>query len=277
MTETLGFRQPEHTARHEPEQLDDDMNKLTRGYLRGRADRIAKMVGEPGSKHEAYKQAHQKFVEQEEDPQLQKFAKLLLLAPMVSRLHGRLGEIRTEEKQARRHNQHLSRKAETERRQVLRTNCAYNQLWGDFLAQNQDEIPPQQAADWLERASGSDSGWARRIVSGVTVEIAASKVVRTAAQQLEEESPHLRFDVRPGDVEEDLRGGDLVLTDSAGQEQYIDVKTGKHRPTLPVSRHERNNNLQLSINPAHLKPGTYEVDERYTPGYIEELTTALTK
>ena len=272
MTETLGFRTPEHTSRHQPDVLEDDLDRLTLDYMKGRADRIAATVAEPGSKHEAYKRAHERFVEREADPQLQRFGKLLLLAPLVVRSERRLGDIR----QHMTRGQRLDRTTADERRQLVRTSCAYNQMWRAFLEEHQEEVPPSQAAVWLERAGGNNAGWAKRMVNGMATEIAAAKML--GRMEGTETDKRLELsNIRYGDLEQDLKGQDILFDLPDGQTGAVDVKTGQHRPSEHVSRDSRTRNILLSIDPAHIKLDSYEVDEQYASLYTVPLADALTK
>lgn len=163
------------------------------------------------------------YVDGQESTHQSRFNELLIDTPQVAALSGKLTYIRHELQTpglgiAERH------RAIKHERELIYRMCEYNHQLRDVVESGRVQFNGPQLAAWIEKAGGPRNGWAFAQVKGAASEIAALE----AAQNLE----GLEW-ARYGEVEEDLRGADIVLK-RGGHLVEVDVKSG-HAP-LEVER-----------------------------------------
>lgn len=223
------------------------------------ADYISMTIASKNDHHEGMQKAHAEYVENEEDPQLKKFGKLLLLAPRAAHDQKILNELKARAGQ-------LSPDEIKHKNRLRRQECVYNQFLEDMVIANEEAMPPKELENWLSRASGNDPVFAKSHVDGITGEIAGFKLLKKV--------PELRG-LRHGNVDEDLIGNDFMFDETRRGIDAVDVKTGKSGQTLPVTYDKVPSRLLLSIDRKHLEPGKYQVSEKYEAGYINEIRKSI--
>lgn len=171
---------------------------------------------ESGPLEQAYRQTEVEYVDKEPNPYLKELSATLLRAPYMVRYQRRHDELMLRHHQDR---ASLSHDDGQVLKQLIYGLCEYNHEVRDLVVSSQGNIAHDDLRNWLERASLGSSKWARDLMAGVSLEIAAYDACLDVPG-----ADYVRF----ATVEEDLHGSDLRLG-IRGRELGLDIKSGGQR------------------------------------------------
>jgi hypothetical protein len=206
------------------------------------------MVG-AGSAKEAY------IDEETESKQLLKFGKLMLAAPSAAQEEIELNRLRARGR--------LSPTQRDKMNYAKRMLCAYNQLLSSLIRDNEEALPRQKLKEWMIESSHGNEAWARRTLAGAAAEVAAEKLLSEVVTNVEH-----------GDLDQDLKGQDLVFDETPSGYSSVDVKLLASPTGNPVEPGLRGN-LTLYIDPSEMDHEGYEVLPEHAEMYKISLEHAL--
>jgi hypothetical protein len=184
--------------------------------------------------HEAINLVVERFVEDENHPELKRLGEVMALARRQAVIQEQLDDDREAL-----HHGGLNHEELTERGhhyEMLRHQaCSYNHLLRGLIESCGQNFSRDDLMDWLSTASSGRSEWARGEITGAASEVA----LHAALQGL----PELRG-LRYGSVEEDLKGYDFV-GEWQGALLTIDAKTGYYPPLSEIKHGHRH--LEISV------------------------------
>jgi hypothetical protein len=267
-------RLPEPVAEAEDQESRED-RELTWESFDEQARTISMAIKSKGRSkrpHVVHEELHQEFVENVEDGRLQKFGKLILIAPRIVAEDKQVTELREKRRKLqakakpgeKKEQLPVSEQAQLE--QSVRWTCAFNQMIGSLVEDAEEAMPPKNLIKWLHNATGRPN-WAEKVVFGVQTERAGEKLVREVSG----------IDgIMHGDLDQDLQGQDIIFDETPAGYTALDVKSREHRGVMPVMVDEEER-VTLYIDPGHMERNGYAVKEQYVPGYKQLLTKVLIK
>jgi hypothetical protein len=205
--------------------------------------------------------AHREYVEREGDPILKRFGKLVLMAARMDGIEKEAQALRS----LRPSQRHEREKVTVRVAELARYACAYQQMVGAMVADNESAFPPAELASWLSKAAG-DPDFGPPKVLGVQGELAGEKLL-AGVEGIE--------NLMHGDLDQDLMGQDFVFDPTPAGHAAIDIKIRRHEGVTPVELDRKNHHLILYIDPRHLNKRAYEVQPQFVDGYRAALTHVL--
>ncbi len=184
--------------------------------------------------NEAIRTAEEYYVDEEEQPELARLARVVLGGREQALLQQQLDEDREQLHSGRlNHDERVSTGHHYE--MLRREACEYNHELRGLIELDGHNFSRAELTDWLGRAAQGRHAWAQGEITGAVSEVA----MHAALQGL----PELR-DVRYGTLDEDLAGYDFVMH-WHGQLVTIDAKTGMYRPL--TERKHGHKHLEVSV------------------------------
>lgn len=202
--------------------------------------------GHPQPALKARSELIKRFVNEAEFKELGQLCNLLALFPIFAAQQHRHEEIMQE---IRHSNNPVGgdkkAKLKKEMYQIRDNLIGYNHLMRDFLVENGSYIDRKQLENWFARMNRHVAGPGQAIIKGVSAEVAVIRFIQSFDEELD-------IRVRPGTVEEDRRGIDLVIY-KHGRTIGIDIKTGGQQ-SFGMTSHEELNVEQSQLRNFDLSP-----------------------